>query len=388
MNILLVNFFLKANHGGILQCYALQKVLQDMGHTAVKAEPPRRILPKNKILLLKTIIRKIWLHYIRRQKNIDVFSEIKSHMFRNIIDNNAHKFIRKHLKIIKTDDFSNLKGSDYDAVIVGSDQLWRKSYINIYPFTDKTPGDNMFLAFTRNWNCRRIAYAVSFGLDYWEYTPKETEKLKDLIHNFNAVSVREDSGVQLIHDNLGEDINVCHVLDPALLLTKEDYVNLYKKTSLPEKKGKILCYILDFNRTKQEIIDTVKEKTSEEVFFANNIDYEKPWLPWKKAAQTSIESWLKGFNDAKYVVADSFHASVFSIIFEKEFIVIANKQRGIARIDSLLRMFNLENRIVFQKDDIQNISSTIDWQSVREILQRERKKSMSFLSSALKNTED
>ena len=359
-----------------------------MGHTAVKAEPPRRILPKNKILLLKTIIRKIWLHYIRRQKNIDVFSEIKTHMFRNTIDRNTNKFIRKYLKTIKTDNFYDIKGSEYDAVIVGSDQLWRRSYINCYPFSDKSPGDNMFLAFTHDWNCLRIAYAVSFGLDYWEYTHDETERLKDLIHNFNAISVREDSGVKLIHENIGKDINVVHVLDPALMLTKEDYVNLYKKTSLPEKKGKILCYILDFNRTKQEIIDTVKEKTSEEVFFANNIDYEKPWLPWKKAAQTSIESWLKGFNDAKYVVADSFHACVFSIIFEKEFIVIANKQRGIARIDSLLRMFNLENRIVFQKDDIQNISSTIDWQSVREILQRERKKSMNFLSSALKNTED
>ncbi len=381
MNILLVNFVLRANHGGILQCYALQELLKSMGHNVVKPDLiEKREFQFSFILILK-LIKRIFERFLLR-KNNEIFVELNNDRKNLLPRQNAISFINKYLNIIRVNSLEELDGNDYDAVIVGSDQVWRKPFTDTL-LTNKSTSDNAFLAFTAKWNCKRIAYAVSIGVDYWEYNEEETRVLRKLIKKFDAVSVREDTAIQLIHDNLNSDIVVNHVLDPTFLIPKEKYIDIVRESQVVESEGDLLVYILDSSDEKTKIIEMFAEKYGYTPFLVNNPNTEKTNYPVNERIQTSIPQWLRGFMDAEFVIADSFHACVFSIIFEKPFFVLANRDRGLTRIDSLLRMFGLEDRLI-SDFSIENINLTpINWQEVNSKKEILRNYSWDFIKKAL-----
>ena len=295
---------------------------------------------------------------------------------------NAISFINKYLNIIRVNSLEELEGKDYDAVIVGSDQVWRKAYTDTL-LTNKSTSDNAFLAFTEKWNCKRIAYAASFGVDYWEYNEEETCVLRELIKKFDSVSVREDSAIRLIHNNLNSDIDVNHVLDPTFLISKEKYIDIVNESQVMKSNGNLLVYILDSCDDKTNFIEYFAKKYGYTPFLVNNPNTECANYPVNERIQTSIPQWLRGFMDAEFVIADSFHACVFSIIFEKDFYVLANESRGLTRIDSLLRMFALEDRLIsdFSIENIHKIP--INWQEVNSKKENLREYSIDFLNKAL-----
>lgn len=381
MNILLVNFVLRANHGGILQCYALQELLKSMGHNVVKPDLiEKREFQFSFILILK-LIKRIFERFILR-KNNEILAEWNNDRKNLLPRQNAISFINKYLNIIRVNSLDELEGKYYDAVIVGSDQVWRKPFTDTL-LTNKSTSDNAFLAFTEKWNCKRIAYAASIGVDYWEYNEDETRVLRELIKNFDAVSVREDSAIQLIHDNLNSDIVVNHVLDPTFLIPKEKYIDIVRESQVIKSDGNLLVYILDSSEEKTKIIKMFAEKYGYAPFLVNNPNTEKTNYPVNERIQTSIPQWLRGFMDAEFVIADSFHACVFSIIFEKPFFVLANRDRGLTRIDSLLRMFGLEDRLI-SDFSIENINLTpINWQEVNSKKEILRNYSGDFIKKAL-----
>lgn len=382
MRILLVNFALLANHGGILQCYALQEVLKGMGHCVEKAEvKPNFNFTLHQIL---AIVKRFLVRTFITKNSTPVFYELQLDRPRNTICHNTDRFIKKYLKVVRVDSMSELDGSHYDAVIVGSDQVWRRPYA-IYDklLTFSSAADNAFLAFTHGWNCKRIAYSASIGVDNWEYTEEETQVLKGLIRKFDAISVREDSGINLIHEHLGADLQVEHLLDPTLLLDKYEYIKLFKKTKTKRSEGDLLVYVLDPSDEKKRIVDYYVKKLNKKPFLVNNPNYENWNLSLEERIQTPVEMWLRGFYDADYVVADSFHACVFSIIFEKPFTVIVNEQRGTTRVFSLLRMFNIENRAVRSVEDAEKVPLDVDWAIIREKRMDYISKSRQWLVKAL-----
>lgn len=200
---------------------------------------------------------------------------------------------------------------------------------------------------------------------------------------FDGISVRERSAVMLIHDNISDSLKVEHVLDPTFLHDKFFYMNLLKRKKVRKSSGTLLTYILDENPDKEDIISHIEEEYGVKRFFVNNPYYDDISRNRKERVQPSVEQWLQGFCDAKIVVADSFHACVFSIIFEIPFFVIANKQRGITRLESLLEMFGLEKRIVYSIDDINRVDKKIDWQSVKKILKGKQTESIDFIKNSL-----
>lgn len=381
MNILLVNFVLRANHGGILQCYALQELLKSMGHNVVKPDLiEKREFQFSFILILK-LLKRIFERFILRKEK-EILAELNNDRKNFIPRQNAISFIKKHLNIIRVNSLEELDGKDYDAVIVGSDQVWRKLYTDSL-LTNKSASDNAFLAFTEKWNCKRIAYAASFGVDYWEYNDEETRILRELIGKFDAVSVREDSAIKLIHDNLSPDIVVNHVLDPTFLIPKEKYIDIVIGSQVVKSDGNLLIYILDSCDDKTNFIELFAKKYGYTPFFVNNPKTERANYPVNERIQTSIPQWLRGFMDAKFVIADSFHACVFSIIFEKDFYVLANESRGLTRINSLLKMFGLENRLLLDFS-INNIGvKSINWQVVNSKKKELQNNSVNFLCEAL-----
>lgn len=381
MNILLVNFVLRANHGGILQCYALQELLKSMGHSVVKPDLKEEKEFRFSFLLILKLIKRIFERFFLR-KNNEVLAEMHNDRKNFMPRLNAISFINKYLNIIRVNSLEELEGKDYDAVIVGSDQVWRKAYTDTL-LTNKSTSDNAFLAFTEKWNCKRIAYAASFGVDYWEYNEEETCVLRELIKNFDAVSVREDSAIRLIHNNLNSDIDVNHVLDPTVLISKEKYIDIVNESQVMKSNGNLLVYILDSCDDKTNFIEYFAKKYGYTPFLVNNPNTECANYPVNERIQTSIPQWLRGFMDAEFVIADSFHACVFSIIFEKDFYVLANESRGLTRIDSLLRMFALEDRLIsdFSIENIHKIP--INWQEVNSKKENLREYSIDFLNKAL-----
>ena len=136
-------------------------------------------------------------------------------------------------------------------------------------------------------------------------------------------------------------VNASHVLDPTMLLDVQDYIDLVESANVPKSKGTLLYYILDETKPTTDLISRLADKTGL-IPFHGNSRVEDWSAPLAERIQPPVEQWLRGFMDADLVITDSFHACVFSIIFNKKFIVMGNSHRGTARINSLLRTFGSE----------------------------------------------
>ena len=354
MRIGIITLPLNTNYGGILQAYALQTVLERMGHDVCLIEEKRKPLSlplwKAPLSYGKRILKNILGH------PCPIFYERKVNREIPIVRKNTDRFINKYIKCRIVDSFSDLNESDFDAIVVGSDQIWRPKY---FPHIE-----HAFLDFAKDWNIRRIAYAASFGTDDWEYDSKQTSECGSLLRMFDAVSVREDSGVDLCKRYFG--VEAQHVLDPTMLLIKENYIKLFEAANTPKSNGNLLCYILDETEEKTALIKRIADEKGLIPFNVKSISDDIN-SPLYERIQPPLEQWLRGFYDADFVITDSFHACVFSIIFNKPFLAIGNSKRGMSRFKSLFEVFRFTNFIV--TDCIQFCQDEdINWCEVNEQL--------------------
>ncbi len=377
MRIGILTLPLHTNYGGILQAYALQTVLERMGHEVVVFDTPNKIpLPPLKDIpkcFLKRIVKKllgrnqkIFYEYYQNKKVIPVVSQ------------NTQKFINSYIHRKEIRNFKELDGDSYDAIVVGSDQVWRPLYF--------VPGwrwqeiENAFLSFASKWNIKRLSYAASFGTEDWEYTDQQTQRCKALLQVFDAISVRETNGVTLCKKYF--DMDSVHVLDPTMLLNAADYSIFFQKTNTPKSNGTLLNYILDETEKNRALIMNVANQKCLRAFSVTNPYENDETKPLNERIKPAVEKWLRGFYDAEFVITDSFHACVFSILFKKQFVVVGNKERGLSRIESLLQCFGIENRIVEDSAQVMRLP-LIDYDTVYVKLEKYRKKSLEFLNVAL-----
>jgi nitroreductase len=272
----------------------------------------------------------------------------------------------------------NIGRYDFDAIIVGSDQVWRPKYA-------RGILSDFFLGFVPEDDdkVRRISYAPSFGASDWEFDAGQTAVAKRLIQRFTAVSVREDSGVALCRDHLG--VEAQHVLDPTLLLTPEHYARLFDFRQRKSSGDRLLTYILDGNDDKARVTDAIAARLSLRPFSTSGQPSGPADAPGGPGGDKTVEGWLAAFHDAAFVVTDSFHGVAFSILFNKPFIAYGNPGRGLARFTSLLKMFGLEDRLVVSSKDVDldGVVQPVDWSTVNDRLSRLRGDSLRFLTSAL-----
>lgn len=376
MRIGILTLPLHTNYGGILQAYALQTVLERKGHKVVVFDTPNEYsLPplwKLPLCFAKRIVMKCL------GKSQEIFLERHLNHERHVIAQYIQPFVDNHIhrKVIRS--FKELKATDYDAIVVGSDQVWRAIYFS--PMWFHQPIDNAFLAFAENWNVKRLAYAASFGTNEWEYTDEETLRCKELIGKFNAISLREEGGVELCRKYF--NVMVQHVLDPTMLLSVDDYMALFRKCNTSKSHGNLLVYVLDETSELSELVNDIVTEKHLVPFSVNNPYEADENKPLEDRIKPSVETWLRGFFDAELIVTDSFHACVFSIIFNKQFIVVGNKSRGMSRFESLLKMFGLEDRLVNGCDDFLKLSA-INYDLVYEKYRVLKDISYSFLKDNL-----
>ena len=189
------------------------------------------------------------------------------------------------------------------------------------------------------------------------------------------MSVREDVAVGMCEEWFGYE-GASHVLDPVMLLDADVYRTLGAGAAEHPCKGKVMTYFLDPSHEKDCVVDFIADITGKNVVQTAQGDVVPP-----------VEQWLAGFCDADYVVTDSFHGCVLSILLHKRFVAVGNSLRGMARMSSLMSMFGLDGRLVQgidPEDDGEYWLSEPDWDAVDSVLEEQRSKSFAFLKAALK----
>ncbi len=373
MKIGILTLPITENYGGILQAVALYRLLHSQGHDVIlinKKFYQKQVLWKK---IVNAVLLKIPFHNLKQVKTNHRLHQEKLERME------FHRpFVEKEIFNISEDLYTKqnlenfVKKENIDAVIVGSDQVWRKYYIQTDIFYR-----NYFLDFLDASKTKKIAYAPSFGKDHWE-GQNDSEDISKLLKEFTAVSVRESSGVDICKNTFNYN-KAIHVLDPTMLMDKRFYkdeiIEKYKESNT--NKGGLLTYVLDEAKEKKEIIEFVQKNVG--------IESAHPLKGFNTSDVTySVPQWLASFANADFVVTDSFHGMVFSIIFEKEFVVIGNHERGLDRFLSLLSLLGLEDRLIFNVKDLEDKElKRIEYSKVNVILDDEKKNSLKFLKEAL-----
>ena len=356
--------------GGLMQAYALRQVVLSLCHNSEVEIINYRNRPtlKSRLAFLKNVLKR---KYIKSE-----YVKFTSEATYRFIAQNILPFHKRYLKysspVSPGISFRQLANQRYSVIIVGSDQVWRPKYVySIKDYFLKGISDNV----------SKIAYAASLGVSNWEYTREETDICKELIKKFDYVSVREFDGVSLLKNNMDCDAEVHNDIDPTLLLEREQY-NQFITEKTP--KG-IFTYILDRTEDKEDLIENIAARYELPVFQFNT-GAENPNLPLNERIAPSIQEWISGIANSDFVVTDSFHGCVFSIIFNKPFIIYANKDRGLNRFTSLLGSLGLMDRMVFTAEEIakRKIDDKINWTEINIRLDSLRNNSLNRFAKVLK----
>ena len=331
------------NNGSALQAYATCKLLRNLGHEVcvINLQNKSTVLGRYK--------------HPRNWKNIPRY--VYFWFFRC-------KYLSPMSKRMFSMDASNLPMCDY--TIVGSDQTWNADF----PVIRK---GSYFLNFVND-GSKKIALASSFGKAEWEASSEFTEKVKKWLSDFKAISVREKSGVDICKKYF--NVKAEYVLDPTLALG--DFSELIEMQ--PEVQYELRCFLYKRGYSL-DVVDYIAEKEKLPVCQVNEggrASYRQ-FSYWK----SSPIEWLRMIRDAKIWVSDSFHGVAFGIIFKKQFVALCNDKKKLERVESLLKLLELEDKLVYSIEDLQTrymtIMAPIDYNRVFSILKKEQEKFVTFI---------
>ncbi len=369
MKTAIITLPLHTNYGGLLQAYALKASLEGLGHEVSLLDLKDKMpAPKG--------LRAPFVYLGRAVKGYEVFREKRYKRELPVLSAKTSEFVERYILPVMIDSYSSIRSGEYEAFVVGSDQVWRPRYFH--------PVEDAFLAFAKGWDVRRVAYAASFGTDELEYEYMQLEECAELLKRFDGVSVREDSAVKQC-DEWFDYERAVHVLDPVMLLEAGVYMDMASSVAEHPAKGRIMTYILDDSDEKRHVVEFMKRVSGMEVHDVSVHPYVND-RPACERVVPSVEQWLAAFADAEFVITDSFHGCVLSILMHKKFIAVGNSRRGMARLTSLMSMFGLDMRLVQgidPEDDGEFFMSEPDWTEIDRILSDNRKKSLEFLRKAM-----
>ena len=350
----IITFHRAINYGALLQVYALHKSIERLGANPVVLDYYNPILEnkheKSTLLKCKTLKDYIRFAFLARHYNR------KHDKFRSFATNNLN--ISK--PYYSLDDL-RLDSASYDRFVCGSDQVWNGSITGLDPA--------YFLHFADNQ--KRNSYAASFG--FREVAESEQETYKNLLMGFQNMSVREKQGAEIVRRLLGREVEV--VLDPTLLLTADEWSKISVE---PKYKDYILIYGFGGYRNLIDFAINLSKKTGLKI-----VNIANPYLPkfgFSYERSAGPAEFLGLFKNASYIVTNSFHGTVFSINFNKEFFteMLPESQGVNSRLEDVLDLFDLRNRQILS-DDVSESDRPIDYKLINTTLELEREKSLSFL---------
>jgi len=358
MTIGILTFHNSINFGAVLQAYALKETVQSI-YADVEILDYRTPYISNRYKIISIDTRSM-----RRLIKSIIFTLTR--FPRRCVNFAFSRFRKKYMNLSKKAKTSS-EICKKDVYIVGSDQVWNSTITHF----DKT----FFLDFASD-HQKKIAYAASIGED--KLNKAQEIFIRENIQNIDYVSVREDSAVDILK-NL-TDKKVYQALDPTLLA---DPVIWDKLISTRNRYGN--NYLLVYKVLKnQELFKTarmVAEKLHLKIVYINN--YESAQQGFINARRIDPRKFLTLFKGASFVVTNSFHGTAFSIIFNKDFISVANNRRG-NRLQSILNQLQLDSRLILKSTEIDTqYSFEIDYTLPNELLKKEKEKSLASLIQSI-----
>lgn len=381
----LVTCYFHHNYGSMLQAYATEMIMQQMGlpFQTIACKAPINYMQENKILyIIKKLLIADWkmrlgkMKIERAKKDNPMFAknwEIRNKAF----DQFAETFFHVSPYCKNREELTKM-AENYSAFLVGSDQLWRTDSVEHGYYTLEWVPDHI----------RKIAYSTSIGVK--EVPWFQVEKNKRFMNRFDHIALREQSACDLVYKLTGRKVPV--VLDPTLLFTGDQWLGIQQREPLTNGKY-IFCYLLGDNPSQREFIKRVKKKTGYKIVALQQLD---DYIPSDEgfadeAPYVGPREFLNYIRNAEYVFTDSFHCSVFSILYKKNFFTFSRfaegaKQSTNTRIDNLLHITGLEERRMTKDKTVEDvISYKGSFDGVDARLNAYRKSSMDYLNNALKN---
>ena len=363
MKISLVTLHRVFNYGSVLQTYATQEIFKRLGHD-VEVVDYITEQRTNKRLFLgspkapKSLKRMAYIFL----KSFSVI--IKKKTFGGFLKKNCNLTSKKY---ITADQLIN-DPPKADIYVTGSDQVWNSKYnegVDRGFFLEYCPEDK-----------KAIAFVSSFGKDKLDDSEKEITR--KYLKKYSAISVREDSATEIISD-LGFDST--WLIDPTLQIDKSDWLKIASKRLIKEKYLILmLLYNEDNDATKyaRAIADAKGLK-----LVKLSWESHKPRSVDKLMSHRSPQDFLSLFYHADFVVTNSFHGLAFSINFNKQFVIVPRNEFN-SRIESLLRLAKLENRLVDSTEKaLRQSSELIDYTYTNSMLDEERKRADDFIKNAI-----
>lgn len=368
------------NYGSMLQAFATQVAIERLGYSTefIRYKKKRTVsscivqLPR---LLNANLMFDKWM-VIRKKIQMSKYGAVKEQDRKR--NEKFAAFAKRYYKNFSEEyyGYDALKNgaSKYGTVLVGSDQLWTPGGLptNFYNL--------MFVPDAVN----KVSYAASFGVSNIPWY--QLGRTREFLNRIDCLSVREIRGSEIIRELTDREAKV--VADPTLLLTAQEWAE-----EIPEKKVTdqpyIFCYFLGENEQHREIAEELSQKTGLRIVTTPFLDsFVKRDLNFGSEQRFDIgpDDFVNLIRNAEYVLTDSFHGTVFSILHHKQFLTLPRFLEGAqsrnSRIDSILHLAGLEKRR-YSKNVLEEIQDAIDYTVVDQNIQTLRKDSYDFLSVAL-----
>lgn len=364
----ILTFHRAHNYGAVLQTYALQKKLTEMGYNAFVCDY-RNLKIENRYKPIcfkgKSIKKQV--------KNLIKYGLYHRKM--NLRYKEFNKFINTKMNLSKSfysiEDLENAV-EENEIYISGSDQVWNKKIVgelsDIYTLKFNTKGG------------RKISYAASVGQD--SLIDENKNEYYEKISKLDKISVREENTKKALEKIIiKKDITV--VLDPTLLLSKNQWNEEINHTEIVVSEKYICAYVVQPDEEYIKIVNNLSEKTGLKVihFDMRNPGYKNVL---KSAYSEGPLEFVKYIKNAEYVVTTSFHATVFSVIFNKKFFCVPHKTTG-SRVTNLLNKLDVKDRVYYNLEDFKDIDYKFEtnWENVEKKLEQEREKSLNWLKNAI-----
>lgn len=345
MKVSIITYHDEDNYGATLQAYATYRAVKELGYTP-------------------EIIN---LHMAHRES---IPSKIVFSLKRYRFNRFRSKFMPNKTRIYKSLQELQKMPPKSNVYLVGSDQTWN-------PVISKEYALAYFLDFGND-DIKRISYASSFGTSSWEDSAfAKKNNVKRLLARFSTILIREDKGVEICKNEFGLDAT--QVVDPVLLFPS------YPELTGNVKQGdEIIVYKIKNDAEFYRRAVVLGNKMSCDV---RSIGSMRQLKGIKTAYPEKIEKWIANIASAKYVFTDSFHGTVLSLLYHRQFVIYAGDKKKLSRITSLLKLVGLENRLFTNEDSIDEIQKVlmtpIDYSEIDKILNRQRANSIDYLRKAL-----
>lgn len=342
----LVGWWFSSNHGSALTYYALGRILEDMGLSVILIP----VAKPNKTP---------WEPAVKW--SVD--------------------FLAKFFRIAKERPFNMMfeYNKFCDSFMLGSDQLWAAGYTNLV-------GYSFYLDFVEA-NKKKIAFSTSFGHANFNAPQDQIATIKDYLSRFDAISTREDSGVDICREAFG--IEAQQVFDPVFLCPREYYDVIAADEPVPEKKY-LFCYILDPTPEKEIAAKRIASKLGLDIYVAFGIrEYESSVQKWHVGnvlPNITTDKFLHYIRNCSYMLTDSHHGTCFAIIYQRQYAALVNEARGRTRFDTVANGLGLEERLFEDAGEIskgERAFAKIDYDAVRMKLEPLTNYAMEWLKKAL-----